>query len=273
MPHVQGAGTLRSVVVVERGWRDVAGYAALADVYEWLKPDAKSSPEGSTAALADLVGPLETGARVLDCSCGTGQLAVGLAGLGLRVTATDASAAMVRRTAELAAEYDVSVEALQVPWSDLVHRLDGATFDLVLCVGNSLAHAEGASARSAALAAMARLLSPGGRLVLHSRNWEQVRAAGSRIDVGDRLIRRHDRNALVIYYWEIQDLWEEEHHLEIAVAQVAADGAVLTTSERLSFWPYRYDELLDDLRSLGLRLSTTTFDSEADGYAIVAERV
>ncbi len=251
----------------------MAGYRALADVYEWLKPDDKLSPEGSTAACAELLRSLETGARVLDCSCGTGQLAVGLAALGLHVTATDASAAMVRRTAELAADHAVSLEVLEVPWSELADRLDGTTFDLVLCVGNSLGHAEGESARSAALAAMVRLLSPRGRLVLHSRNWEQVRAAGSRIDVGDRLVRRHDRDAVVIYYWEIQKGWEQEHYLEIAVAQVAPDGAVSTTSERLSFWPYRYDELLADLHSLGLRLSTTTFDSEADEYIIVAERV
>lgn len=250
----------------------VAGYKALAYVYEWLKPDDILSPAGSAATFAELVAPLEAGAHVLDCSCGTGQLAVGLAGLGLRVTATDASATMVRRTAELAAEHDLALEALQVPWSELAERLDGTTFDLVLCVGNSLGHAEGASARSEALAAMARLLSPEGRLVLHQRNWEQVRAAGSRIDVRDRLIRRHDSDALVIYYWEIQDHWEQEHHLEIAVSQIAPDGAVTTTSERLSFWPYRYDELVAELHSLGLRLSVTTFDPEADGYVIVAER-
>ena len=250
----------------------MAGYGALADVYEWLKPDDIVTPEGSAAAFAELVGSLDGGARVLDCSCGTGQLPVGLAVLGLTITATDASAAMVHRTAQLAAEYDVSLEALQVSWNELADRLDGSWFDLVLCVGNSLGHAEGASARSAALAAMARLLSPGGRLVLHSRNWERVRAEGSRIDVRDRIIRRHDRDAVVIYYWEIQESWEQQHHLEIAVAQVAPDGVVTTTSERLSFWPYRYDELLDDLHSLGLRLSMTTFDPEADGYVVVAQR-
>ena len=36
--------------------------------------------------------------RVLDCACGTGQLAGGLASLGLDVVATDASLAMVCRT-------------------------------------------------------------------------------------------------------------------------------------------------------------------------------
>ena len=35
----------------------VAGYEALPDVYEWLIPDAKLTPEGSVAALGDLVRP------------------------------------------------------------------------------------------------------------------------------------------------------------------------------------------------------------------------
>jgi len=56
----------------------VTGYEALADVYEWLMPDSKLTPAGSVAAFADVVQSLPPNARVLDCSCGTGQLAVGL---------------------------------------------------------------------------------------------------------------------------------------------------------------------------------------------------
>jgi len=83
----------------------VAGYEALADVYEWLIPNPKLTPAGSVAASADLVESLPRNARVLDCSCGTGQLAVGLGGIGLEVVASDASAGMVRRTQQLAAEH------------------------------------------------------------------------------------------------------------------------------------------------------------------------
>jgi len=248
----------------------MAGYAALAEAYEWLIPEAMLSPAGSAAAFSDVVSVLPPAARVLDCSCGTGQLAVGLAELGFRVVATDASAAMVRRTEQLAAELNVPVEVLQSRWDELAERLAGATFDLVLCVGNSLGHAEGASGRSTALTAMARLLSPGGRLVLTSRNWELVRAAGTHIDVRDQLVRRGDRDAVVIYHWEIQPSWELEHHLEIAVAQLGLDGSVATCSERLSFWPYRFGELVEELQNAGLRLATSTFDPKADGYMVVA---
>ena len=62
---------------------------------------------------------------------GTGQLAVGLARLGLDVVATDASAGMVRRTLELADENSVPLQALRVAWDDLPDYFDPSTFDLL----------------------------------------------------------------------------------------------------------------------------------------------
>jgi hypothetical protein len=63
-------------------------YEVLADVYDLLVPDEKTTPSGSAAAYADVVASAPTGGRVLDCSCGTGTLAVGLVGLGLEVSAS-----------------------------------------------------------------------------------------------------------------------------------------------------------------------------------------
>ena len=248
----------------------MAGYRTLVDVYEWLMPEDKVSPAGSVAAFADVVDSLPIGSRVLDCSCGTGQLAVGLAQLGMVVDATDASPGMVRRTQQLADEHGVAVATHTVAWSALLSRFAPSTFDLVFCVGNSLAHAEGSADRAAALQAMATLLRPGGRLVLTSRTWELVRARGSRMDIGDRVIRRGAVDGLVIYNWEIADHWEGEHRLEIAVAQIASDGAVVTSSERLSIWPFKHDDLVSELRSVGLDIHQSTFNNVDEGYLVVA---
>src|SRR6185436_19533023 len=114
-------------------------------------PDAKLPPAGSVAAFADVVQSLPPNARVLDCACGTGQLAVGLASLGLDVVAADASDGMVRRTEKVASEQGVSLRSLRARWDELPDHLEDATFDLVFCVGNSLGHAEGAAGRLAAL--------------------------------------------------------------------------------------------------------------------------
>lgn len=248
----------------------VAGYGALSDAYEWLIRDDLLSPAGAAARYGGLVTTLPPDARVLDCACGTGQLAVGLAGLGLDVVATDASAGMIRRTEELAGEHGVALQARQISWEELPDHLDASSFDLVFCVGNSLGHAERATGRLAALASMARLLRPGGRLVLTSRKWELVRARGSGMDIRDRLIRRNGHDAVVIYYTQIAPDWEQEHHLEIAVTQVEPDGSLRTCAERLSFWPYRYEELVAQLQSIGLTVETTTPESDGAGYLLVA---
>ena len=86
----------------------MTGYDALAEVYEWLISDAKLAPAEFAASFDDVLSLLPSNAHVLDCSCGTGQLAVGLAGRGMQVVATDASEAMVRRTAELSEEFGAS---------------------------------------------------------------------------------------------------------------------------------------------------------------------
>ncbi len=244
-------------------------YDALAGVYDWLVPDALLSPEGSCAAVARVVDTLAPGARVLDCASGTGQLAVGLALRGLEVVATDASGAMVARTRELAAERGVEVQAARCRWEDLPDRCRGE-FHAVFCVGNSLTHAAGAQARRAALGAMARLLRPGGVLVVTSRNWELVRAAGAGLRVADALVERGGERGLVIYAWTIAARWEDPHDLEVAVSLIADDGSVSTRGERLRFWPFTHEELEADLRAAGLTRVTPAYGPDAERYMVTA---
>lgn len=250
----------------------MGNYDALPDVYEWLIPDHVLTPSGATEVFGDLVDGLPRGARVLDCACGTGQLAVGLASRGLDVTASDASPGMVRRTQELARESDVSIETAVATWDELPDHFDAASFDVVFCVGNSLGHAVGAAGRASALASMASMLSPGGRLVLNSRAWERVREGGSRIDVRDHLTRRNGRDAVVMYQWQIHESWEQEHHLQVVVAQVEPDGSVTSSSERLSLWPFRFEELIEQLHGAGFTGVETTFDQDGGGYKVIAVR-
>jgi SAM-dependent methyltransferase len=235
-------------------------YDTLAGVYEYLVPDALLSPRGSAGAFAQYVEP---GARVLDCACGTGTLAVGLALRGHEVAATDASAAMVQRSARLAAANGVALDVSVCTWDALAQRGWDETIDVVLCVGNSLPHAVGRDGRRAALHAMAGCLRAGGRLVVTSRTWEQVRAAGSRLQVAERLVERAGRRGLPIYAWTIPQRWDEPHVFEVAVAFVASDGAVSTHSERFAFWPFTEDELREDLRDAGL---------EPEGAAVAADK-
>ncbi len=240
-------------------------YGTLAAVYDWLVPDALLSPEGSAEAYAPL---LEPRTRVLDCAAGTGTLAVGLALAGFDVSASDASPEMVERTLALAQARGVDVRAEVRLWADL----RGGPYDAVLCVGNSLTHADGRRGRRAALIAMQRVLRPGGLLVLTSRNWERTRAERPGIEVAERLVERNGVAGLVIRRWEIPERWTEPHVMETAVALLDGSGNVTTHVEPLTFWPFTREMLDADLLAAGLRPVESSWTPDADRYLVTARR-
>jgi SAM-dependent methyltransferase len=247
-------------------------YDTLASVYDFLVPDELLDPKGSFAAFAAHARDLPAGAEVLDCACGPGHLAVGLAQAGFDVTATDASPAMTARAEALAREHGVALDTAAVPWSQLGAQGWDGRFAGVFCVGNSLTHAEGAAARRDALRNMRAVVADDGRLVLTSRNWEDVRLNGSGLSVDQRLVTRDGRRALVIYNWTIAPEWTDRHRLDVAVALLDPDGgdAVHTVAEHLGFWPFRHEELLDDLAAVGLEVESSTFAADVERYAVVA---
>jgi SAM-dependent methyltransferase len=109
---------------------------------------------------------LEAGAHVLEIGCGAGHLTMELADRGLRVDAVDASPAMVDATSARAGEHGV-LERVTVNVAD-VHELPFQTghFDLVVAVGViPWLHSP-----ADAVAEMARVLRPGGELVLTADN-------------------------------------------------------------------------------------------------------
>jgi SAM-dependent methyltransferase len=214
----------------------VSAYRSLADVYEFLTPEALLTPAGSFAAFASVV----EGPRVLDCACGIGLLAAGLFERGFEVEASDASPEMIRRTSAY------GVPARVCRWEDLPPTGD---FDTVLCVGNSLPHARD---RLAALRGMAGATAPGGRLVLTSRNWDREQH-DERYEV-----ERDGRRALVTYAWAGND---------VDIAVTVDDD---TIAERLTFWPFTHETLLAELETVGLTLEQSTWEPEAARYLVAA---
>ena len=144
------------------------------------RPRAAALARGQRRGVRRGAGGLEPGARVLDCACGTGTLAVGLALRGFEVTASDASPEMVARTQALAAAHGAALQTATRTWAEL----DGERFDAVLCVGNSLTHAGGRAGRRR----RARRHAPGvARRRVAGHHLTQLGAAAGR--------RRRDRRA------------------------------------------------------------------------------
>jgi SAM-dependent methyltransferase len=177
---------------------------------------------------------------------------------------------MVERTKRLAADRRVEVPTVICGWEQLVDRGWSNRFDAVFCVGNSITHAPGQTARRTALGQMAAVLRPGGMLVLTSRNWEVVRGQGSGLRIAEQLVERDGRCALVVQAWTIGDSWDHPHYLDVAVAFIAAGGGVTSHTERLAFWPFRHQTLDEDLRAGGLALASSTYAPDVERYLVTA---
>lgn len=116
---------------------------------------------------------------ILDCACGIGTQAIGLARLGHRVHASDLSPAAVARTADEAASAGVSLTVGIADMRDLSGPVPG-TFDVVLACDNALPHLLTDDDLRLAAVNIASTLRPGGLFLASIRDYDhlvQVRPA------------------------------------------------------------------------------------------------
>lgn len=117
--------------------------------------------------------------RVLDAACGTGMHAIAFARQGRASAGADISPVMIAKAQENARRAGAEVQWKVAGFGELSRRFD-SPFDAVTCLGNSLPHLPDDRALDAALADFARLLRPGGLLVIQDRNYDAVLASPGR---------------------------------------------------------------------------------------------
>jgi len=107
---------------------------------------------------------------ILDMACGTGWHAISLAKKGYIAAGCDASPAMIDRARENADRSGVDVRFEVADFSQL-EKIPG-TFDVLLCLGNSLPHVLSEPDLRETLRQMGSKIKPGGLILLHNLNYD-----------------------------------------------------------------------------------------------------
>ena len=111
---------------------------------------------------------VDRGSDVLDCACGIGTQALGLAHLGYKVTGTDISANAIARAEREAAARAIDV-TLAVADMRSVQEVQPGPFDAAICCDNALPHLLTDADLDRALLSIRRTLRAGGVFLASAR--------------------------------------------------------------------------------------------------------
>ena len=116
-------------------------------------------------------------AHILDAACGSGMHAIELAKLGFQASGADISPKMIEKARENARSAGAAVTFKEAPFGNLGQAFNITPlfhFDLIICLGNAIAHLLTIEKIQSALWDMANCLQPGGYLIFQIRNFDAI---------------------------------------------------------------------------------------------------
>jgi glycine/sarcosine N-methyltransferase len=237
-------------------------YDGLAAEYHLLFADWDASVRRQGEILDRLiVGQVGAGPhQVLDCSCGIGTQAIGLALRGYQVHGTDISPAGVaraqREAARLGATLTTGVADLRA-----LEVVDG-TFDVVLSCDNAIPHLLSEEDLGRAAAGMYAKLRADGLLVISMRDYDQIIAEKPRADL-PRVFDRPDGRQIAFQVWD----WDAEaptYTVRLYIVRERAGGWE-THHEATVYRALQRAELTEIVRAAGFR-EVAWHAPETSGY-------
>lgn len=198
-------------------------YDQLAPDYHLIFGDWDASIARQGAALDRLIQVFAGGPPLdlLDCSCGIGTQALGLAARGYTVHATDLSEAAVQRAAQEAAARKLAITTGVADFRTLADQVAG-TFDVVLSCDNALPHLLTDDDLRRAAQNMAAKLRPGGLLLISMRDYDDLTLNRPRA-TPPQVYDDPDGRRIVFQVWD----WAEDgsqYALTMFIVRQAADG-------------------------------------------------
>ncbi len=209
-------------------------YDRLADDYHLLFTDWPEAVRWQASVLDRLIRreqPLEQWPAILDCACGIGTQALGLALLGHSVHGTDISPVAVERARYEAAQLGVAV-IFGVADMRTLDRDVGRVFDVVLAFDNSLPHLLGPADMQLAAHAIRRTLCPGGVFLASTRDYDAQLAQRPHVEV-PRVIDGPDGRRIVFQVWDWGGRGECVQCISLFWCRLVAPGELCTLRDSI----------------------------------------
>ena len=188
----------------------------------------------------------DASAKILDCACGVGTQAIGLAALGYDVTGSDLSAGAIAEAKRRAAERRVRIRFEQADFRALA-SVFSEPFDLVIAMDNALPHMLTAPDLKAAVQSIAGQLREGGLFVASIRDYDRLLAEKPAYSAP--YVHKTERGQRVLFQtWD----WVGENYR--FVQYIIDDGASLEISKfECEYRAVRREEITGLLHACGCR--------------------
>lgn len=150
-------------------------YDNLAGQYDKLFEDWQASTEEQALVLERIFRAqgFAKSASLLDCACGIGTQAIGLAALGYNVTASDISRAELAEAAKRAADRELRIRFHEADFRCLGETF-AVKFDIIIAMDNALPHMLTAEDLAAAVHSISSQLNEGGIFVGSIRDYDAL---------------------------------------------------------------------------------------------------
>jgi len=200
-------------------------YDDMASAYHLIFADWDATIMQQGEVLSALLPVPELAGKVLDCACGIGTQALGLAGRGYQVEGSDLSAAEIER-----ARQEAGKRGLHIPFRTddmrLLHTSVAGAYGVVLACDNALPHLDSNDEVDLALAAMYRSLRPGGKLMLSLRDYGPLMAQRPGM-MPAAMFMDDGRRRIVHQVWDWQD--ERRYIVHLYITRQMSDLAWTTS--------------------------------------------
>ncbi len=208
----------------------------------------------------------DRGARVLDCACGIGTQAIGLAALGYEVTASDLSEGALREARRRAAESGAALRFERADFRALSETFS-EHFDFVIAMDNALPHMLTKGELAAAVGSIVERLRPGGLFVASIRDYDSL--LKTKPPYSPPYIHKTDRGQRVSFQtWD----WTGDSYA-LTQYMIEDEGQLGVSSFRCEYRALRRAELTELLLAAGCRTADWLFPEETGFYQpIVAAR-